>query len=212
MILPHHGQWPKVHETAFVAPSADLIGEVEIGERSSVWFQVVIRGDVNTIRIGARTNIQDQSMLHVTRPNQAGEGKGPGDGKGSSLVIGDDVTVGHRVTLHGCRIGNRVLIGMGAIIMDDAEIGDDCIVGAGALVTKGTKVPPGHLVMGSPAKVARPLKPEELAFLQKSAANYVRDSAEYQGYVHGPKHLGRNDRDLTEGGFPEGELYEGEGE
>ena len=204
MILPHHGQWPKVHETAVVAPSADLVGEVKIGEHSSVWFQVVIRGDVNSITIGDRTNIQDQSMLHVTRPNQAGEGKGPGNGKGSPLVIGDDVTVGHRVTLHGCKIGNRCLIGMGAIVMDNAEIGDDCIVGAGALVTQGTIVPAGHLVIGAPAKVARPLKPEELAFLPKSAANYVRDSAEYQGYVHGPARLGKNDSDL------ENSLFEGD--
>lgn len=206
MILPHHGKWPKIHETAFVAPSADLVGEVEIGEQSSVWFQVVIRGDVNAIRIGKRTNIQDQTMLHVTRPHQAGEGKGPGAkaGAGSPLLVGDDVTVGHRVTLHGCTIGNRVLVGMGAIVMDDAEIGDDCIIGAGALVTKGTKVPAGSLVMGAPAKVARPLKPEELAFLPKSAANYVRDSAEYQGYVHGPARLGKNDADLTE------DYYEGE--
>ena len=139
-------------------------------------------------------------MLHVTRPKQA-----DAKGKGSPLVIGDDVTVGHRVTLHGCTLGNRILVGMGAIIMDDAEIGDDCIVGAGALVTKGTKVPAGSLVMGAPAKVARPLKPEELAFLPKSAANYVRDSIEYHGYVPGPRRLGSNDSDLQDGYFDEGE-------
>jgi carbonic anhydrase/acetyltransferase-like protein (isoleucine patch superfamily) len=193
MILPHHGHWPRIHETAFVAPSADLVGDVEIGEHSSVWFQVVVRGDVNSIRIGNRTNIQDHSMLHVTRPKQTDE-----SGKGSALKIGDDVTVGHRVTLHGCTIGSRVLVGMGAIIMDDAVIGDDCIVGAGALVTKGTQVPNGSLVMGVPAKVTRPLKPEELAFMPKSAANYVRDSIEYHGYVPGPHRLGNNDSDLTE--------------
>lgn len=212
MILPHHGKWPQVHETAFVAPSADLVGEVEIGEHSSVWFQVVVRGDVNRIKIGNRTNIQDQSMLHVTRPNQAGAGKGPGDGKGSPLTIGDDVTVGHRVTLHGCTIGSRVLIGMGAIVLDDAVVGDDCIVGAGALITKGTVVPPGSLVMGMPAKVARPLKPDEIKFLPKSAANYVKDSIEYHGYVPGPPRLGNNDSDLTES-FPEDtEYFEGDGE
>jgi carbonic anhydrase/acetyltransferase-like protein (isoleucine patch superfamily) len=214
VILPHHGKWPLIHETAFVAPSADLIGEVELGEHSSVWFQVVIRGDVNSIKIGHRTNIQDQTMLHVTRPKQADE-----HGKGSPLLIGDDVTVGHRVTLHGCTVGNRVLVGMGAVIMDDAVIGDDCIVGAGALITKGTIVPNGHLVMGSPAKVVRPLKPEEIAFMPKSAANYVRDSVEYHGYVPGPKRLGSNDSDLTEGfgsrdfhELGDNELYEGEGE
>jgi carbonic anhydrase/acetyltransferase-like protein (isoleucine patch superfamily) len=192
VILPHHGKWPQIHETAFVAPSADLVGEVEIG-------------DVNRIRIGRRTNIQDHSLLHVTRPRQADD-----KGAGSPLTIGDDVTVGHRVALHGCTVGNRVLIGMGAIILDDAEIGDDCIIGAGALVTKGTRVPSGSLVMGMPAKVARALKPEELAFLPKSAANYVRDGIEYRGYVRGPERLGaaQADADLTSDDIYE----EGEGE
>jgi carbonic anhydrase/acetyltransferase-like protein (isoleucine patch superfamily) len=185
MILPHHEVWPKIHETAFIAPSADIIGDVEIGADSSVWFQVVIRGDVHSIRIGTRTNIQDHSMLHVTR------GQSP-------LKIGDEVTVGHRVTLHGCTVGNRVLIGMGAIVLDDAIIGDDCIIGAGALVTKGVKIPPGSLVIGSPGKVARALKPEELAFLPKSAENYVNDSAEYRGYVRGPQRLGQEDLDLEQ--------------
>jgi carbonic anhydrase/acetyltransferase-like protein (isoleucine patch superfamily) len=191
VILPHHGKWPQIHETAFVAPSADLVGEVEIGSHSSVWFQVVIRGDVNSIKIGSRTNIQDHSMLHVTRPKQADDA-----GRGSPLVIGDDVTVGHRVTLHGCRVGSRVLIGMGAIILDDAVVGDDCIIGAGALVTKGMVVPPGSLVIGAPAKVKRELTAEELAFLPKSAANYVGDLVEYRALTRGPKRLGADDSDL----------------
>lgn len=186
MILPHHGKWPKIHETAFVAPSADVIGEVEIGSHSSVWFQVVIRGDVHNIQIGNRTNIQDHSMLHVTR------GQSP-------LKIGDEVTVGHRVTLHGCTVGNRVLVGMGATILDDAVIGDDCVIGAGALVTKGVKIPPKSMVIGVPAKVVRGLKPEELAFLPKSAENYVGDAMEYYSYVHGPRRLGKNLSDLEEG-------------
>lgn len=185
MILPHHGHWPKIHETTFVAPSADVIGEVEIGSHSSVWFQCVVRGDVNWIKIGSRTNIQDHSMLHVTR-------------KKSPLRIGDEVTVGHRATLHGCTIGNRILIGMGAIVLDDAEIGDDCIVGAGALVTKGTKIPPRSLAVGSPAKVVRELKDEEIAFLKQSAANYVQDAMEYYSYVRGPKKLGANHDDLED--------------
>ncbi len=212
MILPHHGKWPRVHETAFVAPSADLIGEVEIGENSSIWFQVVIRGDVNSIRVGHRTNIQDHSLLHVTRPKQADE-----KGKGSPLKIGDDVTVGHRVSLHGCTVGNRVLIGMGAIVLDDAVIGDDCIIGAGALVTKGMVIPAGSLAMGMPAKVARPLTADEIKFLPRSAANYVRDGIEYRGAVAGPKRSGSNDSDLTrdfsDPGLFEDEIYdEGEGE
>lgn len=219
MILPHHGKWPQIHETAFVAPSADLVGEVEIGEHSSVWFQVVIRGDVNRIKIGARTNIQDHSMLHVTRPKQRGD-QADENGKGSALTIGDDVTVGHRVTLHGCTVGSRVLIGMGAIIMDDAVVGNDCMIGAGALVTKGMVIPPGTLVVGMPAKVTRALKPDEIAFLPKSAANYVRDLVEYRGLTRGPKRLGRDDSDLDpfsdndnlpdplDGGI--GEIYDGE--
>jgi carbonic anhydrase/acetyltransferase-like protein (isoleucine patch superfamily) len=183
VIIPHHGCWPVIHETAFVAPSADVIGEVTIGSHSSVWFQVVIRGDVHSISIGSRTNIQDHTMLHVTR-------------KKSRLVIGDEVTVGHRATLHGCTVGNRVLIGMGAIILDDAVIGDDCIIGAGALVTKNTKIPPKSVVMGAPAKVVRQVTDEELAFLPKSAANYVQDAMDYYSYVSGPAKLGKNLSDL----------------
>lgn len=188
MILPYRGLWPKIHETAFVAPSADIIGDVQIGAHSTVWFQCVIRGDVHRIRIGNNTNIQDHSMLHVTREQ-------------SPLTIGDEVTVGHRVTLHGCKIGNRVLVGMGAIILDDAEIGDECLIGAGALVTARTKIPPRSLVLGSPGKVVRPLNKKELDFLPKSAANYVALGIEYHGYVPGPARLGQSHTDLEF--FPE---------
>jgi carbonic anhydrase/acetyltransferase-like protein (isoleucine patch superfamily) len=183
MILPYRGRWPKIHETAFVAPSADIIGDVELGSNSSVWFQCVIRGDVNHIRIGNKTNIQDHSMLHVTRVK-------------SPLKIGNEVTVGHRVMLHGCTVGNRVLVGMGAIVLDDAEIGDECIIGAGTLITKKMVIPPGSLVMGSPGKVVRAITDEERAFLAKSAANYVGDATEYQGYVAGPQRLGASNSDL----------------
>ena len=145
MIVPHRKRWPKIHETAFVAPSADIIGEVEIGEKSSVWFQCVLRGDVSPIKIGSRSNIQDHTMIHATRQL-------------SQTVIGDEVTVGHRVTLHGCKIGNRVLVGMGAIILDNAEIGDECIVGAGALVTKNTIIPPRSLVIGAPGESRAPFE------------------------------------------------------
>lgn len=183
MILSYRGHWPKIHETAFVAPSADIIGDVEIGGNSSIWFQCVIRGDVHRIRIGANTNIQDHSMLHVTRLK-------------SPLEIGNDVTIGHRVTLHGCTIGNRVLVGMGAIILDDAEIGDDCLIGAGALVTKRMKVPPKSLVLGAPAKVVRSLTPEEIQSLAISASNYVADGIEYHGFVQGPVKMGSGNFDL----------------
>ncbi|MGK5085993.1 gamma carbonic anhydrase family protein [Bdellovibrionota bacterium FG-2] len=197
MIIPFRGIWPKIHETSFVAPSADIVGDVEIGAHSSVWFQCVIRGDVNIIRIGARTNIQDSSMLHVTR-------------RKSPLHIGEQVTVGHRVMLHGCRIGNRVLVGMGAIILDDAEIGDDCIIGAGTLITKGAKIPARSLVLGAPGKVARELKKEEIDYLQESAENYVGDSREYQAYVRGPQRLGASTRDLEAFGRIRGEEPEGD--
>lgn len=180
MIFPHHGKWPEIHETAFIAPSSDLIGEVSIGELSSVWFQVVIRGDVNWIKIGARTNIQDHSMLHVTR-------------KKFPLTVGSDVTIGHRVTLHGCTLKDRILVGMGAIIMDNAVIEDDCVIGAGALVTQGMHIPAGSLVIGSPARVKRPLNAEELAFLKQSAANYVGDLSEYKRSVRGPSRMGQTD-------------------
>jgi carbonic anhydrase/acetyltransferase-like protein (isoleucine patch superfamily) len=166
LILPHHGKWPEIDPSVFVAPSADIIGEVSIGAESSVWFQCVLRGDVETIKIGKRTNIQDLSMLHVDR-------------RDCPLVIGDDVTVGHRVTLHGCTVGNRVLVGMGATVMNQAIIGDDSIVGAGALITEGKVFPPKSLIVGVPAKLVRELNAEEIAFLPKSANNYVGDSREY---------------------------------
>lgn len=197
MILPFKGKWPEIHETAFIAPSSDIVGDVTIGANSSVWFQCVIRGDVNTIRIGSRTNIQDHSMLHVTR-------------KKSSLLIGDDVTVGHRVTLHGCTIQNRVLIGMGAVLLDHCEIGDDSIVGAGALVTKGKRFPPRSLIVGSPARLERELTPEEIAYLMESAKNYVGDSAEYKAFVRGPERMGQTNHDLED--FADLELLEGEEE
>lgn len=195
MILPHHGHWPEIHETAFVAPSADIIGEVKIGAHSSVWFQVVIRGDVNHITVGERTNIQDHSMLHVTR-------------KKASLKIGNEVTVGHRVMLHGCEVGNRCLIGMGAILLDHCVIGEECIIGAGALITQGQVIPPRSLVVGSPGKVVRPLKPEEIAFLSQSAENYVQDGLEYRASIPGPKRLGRDDSDLDlKGMFSDGDEF-----
>jgi carbonic anhydrase/acetyltransferase-like protein (isoleucine patch superfamily) len=167
VIYPHHECWPEIHETVFVAPSADIIGEVEIGESSSVWFGAVIRGDVNTIKIGRRTSIQDGTVIHVTRET-------------SPTTIGDDVTVGHNCTIHGCKIANRVLVGMGATILDDAEISDDCMIGAGALVTKKTKIPPRSLVLGAPAKVVRELTQDEVDFLVHAAENYVNDSAGYR--------------------------------
>ncbi|QRK06395.1 gamma carbonic anhydrase family protein [Archangium violaceum] len=158
---------PRVHPSCFIEDSAQVIGDVELGEDSSVWFNSVLRGDVNPIRIGQRTNIQDLTMIHVTSNRYA-------------THIGDDVTVGHHVVLHGCTVGNRVLVGMGAIVMDGVEIGDDCIIGAGTLLTPGTKIPPGSLVVGSPGKVKRTLTDEERAFLLESAKHYVHTAADHR--------------------------------
>lgn len=157
---------PTVADSAFIDPTATVIGKVSIGEQSSVWPMVVIRGDVNHIRIGARSNIQDASVIHVSRPK-------PSNPEGYPSIIGDDVTIGHKVMLHGCRIGNRVLIGMGAIILDGVVIEDEVIVGAGALVTPGKHLESGFLYVGSPARKSRPLKDSERAHFVDTALNYI---------------------------------------
>lgn len=159
-IMSVRGFTPKISEGTWLAPSCHVIGDVEIGERSSVWFQVTIRGDVMPIRIGREVNIQDGSVLHGTY------------GK-FGCTLEDRVTIGHLVTLHGCRIGRQSLIGMGATVMDGAEVGENCLVGAGSLVTEGTKIPAGHLALGRPAKVIRPLRAEEIESLSHSADNYL---------------------------------------
>jgi carbonic anhydrase/acetyltransferase-like protein (isoleucine patch superfamily) len=158
---------PELDASVFHVESAEIIGDVVIGEHSSIWFNTVIRGDVNAIRIGARTNIQDGTVVHVTH-------------KKHPTWIGDDVTVGHNVTLHGCRIGNRCLIGMGAVVMDGVVIGDDAMIAAGALVVPGTEVPSGTLFAGSPARLKRQLSETEIVALKQSAANYL-------GYVEAYK-------------------------
>lgn len=162
------GHAPRIHPSAFLMDDAVVVGDVEVGEDASLWFGTVVRGDVNSIRIGARTNVQDLTVVHVTS-------------KTHPTVIGDDVTIGHRVVLHGCTIHDRCLVGIGAIVMDGAVVGPDAIVGAGALVPPGMVVPPGTLVVGSPAKPKRPLTPDEIAFLLTSARNYVGNAARYRG-------------------------------
>ena len=156
---------PRIPDDCFVAPSADVLGDVSLGEQSSVWFQCVIRGDINRITIGSFTNIQDASVIHVADRYPA--------------VIGDWVTVGHKALLHACTVEDEVLIGMGAVVMDGAVIGARSIVGAGALVTPGTEVPPGSLVLGSPARVRRALDEEEQAKIKIWAQRYVATSREY---------------------------------
>ncbi|MBI4411061.1 MAG: gamma carbonic anhydrase family protein [Deltaproteobacteria bacterium] len=170
MIIPFNKVSPRIHPGVFIAPQAVVVGDVEIGEGSSIWFQTVVRGDVNSIRIGKRTNIQDLSVVHVSNAD------GP---KPAKTVIGDDVTVGHRVILHGCTIGNACLIGMGSIIMDDVVVGEGSFIGAGSLVTEGIVIPPGQLALGRPAKVIRPLTDKERAMIPYLSNHYARLAESY---------------------------------
>jgi carbonic anhydrase/acetyltransferase-like protein (isoleucine patch superfamily) len=165
-VLPFGGKTPKLGRDVFVASGAQLIGDLEIGDEASVWFNVVIRGDVHFIRIGARTNVQDNSTVHVT------EGQSP-------CIIGADVTIGHNAIVHACTVEDRCLIGMGAVVLDKAVIGAESLVGAGALVTQGKVFPPRSLILGSPAKAERTLTAEELVGLRESAAHYVATARGY---------------------------------
>jgi gamma-carbonic anhydrase len=167
IIRPFGGKAPRLDATAFVVEGAAVVGDVEVGPDSSVWFGAVVRGDVNAIRIGARSNIQDLTVIHVT-------------GGTHPTLVGDDVTVGHRVVLHGCTVKDRCLIGIGAIVLDGAVVGEEAMVGAGALVPPGMVVPPRTLVLGAPARVKRPLTPEELAFFTVSSARYAGYARQYR--------------------------------
>jgi carbonic anhydrase/acetyltransferase-like protein (isoleucine patch superfamily) len=164
---------PQITASAYVDEQAAVIGDVTIGEDSSVWPQAAMRGDVNTIRIGRRSNIQDGSALHVTHSHEGAPG-------GFPLIIGDEVTVGHNVTLHGCTIHNRCLVGMGSIVLDGAVLEEGVMLGAGSLVSPGKTLEGGYLWIGSPAKRARPLTEEEKAWLSYSADHYVRLKDDYR--------------------------------
>jgi len=161
------GMTPKLGERVFIDPSSVVLGDVELGDDSSVWPLTVIRGDMNYIRIGKRTNVQDGSVLHITHASSYNP-------DGYALIIGDEVTIGHRVMLHGCTIGNRVLIGMSTTIMDGAVVEDDVVIGAGSLVPPGKRLESGKLYMGSPAKAVRDLTESELSYFSYSAANYSK--------------------------------------
>ncbi len=174
MILKFKKWFPKISKKAWVAPSADVIGNVKIGRDSSIWFGVVIRGDVHKIRIGKRTSVQDLSMIHVTHYKKEDMSDG------NPTIIGDDVTVGHKVMLHGCTIEDGCLIGMNATILDGVVIGKGSIVGAHSLVTSNKVFPPNSLIMGSPAKVVKTLSEEESQKLIEHAARYVKFKDEYQ--------------------------------
>jgi carbonic anhydrase/acetyltransferase-like protein (isoleucine patch superfamily) len=166
MIVPFRNKSPLVHPTAFVAENATVIGEVEIGEDSSIWFGSVVRGDVNYIRIGARTNIQDHAIIHVNT------GTHP-------TILEDEITVGHRVTLHGCFVESGCLLGIGSIILDGVRIGKQSLIGAGSLVTPNTQIPPRSLVMGAPARVKRDLTDQELAGMIENWQHYVELKRSY---------------------------------
>ncbi|WP_135612844.1 gamma carbonic anhydrase family protein [Methanococcoides sp. AM1] len=157
---------PLVDETAFVADSAEIIGDVVVGEHSSIWFNAVLRGDMDKIQIGKRTSIQDNSVIHTDPP--------------LATEIGDDVTVGHGAVLHSCKIGNNVLIGMNSTVLDGVEIGENSIVGANALVPPGKKFPPNSVITGVPGKVRREATPEDVAMIRENAAEYVKLTAEYR--------------------------------
>jgi len=162
---------PKIGEKTWVAENATVIGRTEIGKDCGIWFGCIVRGDVNFIKIGDHTNIQDLTLIHVTHA--------PDGGVGFPTIIGDDVTIGHHVTLHGCKIGNGSLIGMGAVILDGAEIGEESLVAAGSVVTQNKKFPPRSFIIGTPAKVLRKLSDAEVKAFYKSAQNYVEYKNEY---------------------------------
>lgn len=164
---------PKIDPTAFVHPDATIIGDVTIGPRASVWPGVVIRGDIHRVVIGAESNVQDGSILHVTRPTEA-------DPEGVPLLIGEQVLIGHQVTLHACTIERGAMIGMGAIILDRAHVGERAMLGAGSMLTPGKKIPPEQLWLGSPAKQARARTASEIEATAKTMANYVSLGERYR--------------------------------
>ena len=167
MIIKYKDKFPEISESCFIAEDADIIGDVKIGDYSSIWFKTVVRGDVNHIRIGKNTNIQDSSVLHVTTNTHP-------------LIIGDDVTAGHMVILHGCTVKDRVLIGMGSIVQDGAVIESDTLIAAGSVVTQNSHIPSGKLVMGIPAKVKRDLTEDEIKSIKQSSVNYVKNAKIYR--------------------------------
>ncbi|KDN30721.1 anhydrase [Vibrio fortis] len=171
-IRSYKGIAPKIGQDVYIDETAVLVGDIKIGDDSSVWPLVAARGDVNHIHIGQRTNIQDGSVLHVTHKNKENP-------DGYPLIIGNDVTIGHKVMLHGCTIQDRVLVGMGAIILDNVVVEQEVMIGAGSLVPPNKILESGYLYVGSPVKQARPLTDKERAFLQKSADNYVQNKNDY---------------------------------
>jgi carbonic anhydrase/acetyltransferase-like protein (isoleucine patch superfamily) len=171
-IQAYRGRLPALGKNVYVDPAALVIGAVELGDDVSIWPFAVLRGDVNHIRIGARSNVQDGSVLHVSRPY-------PGNDQGWALTLGEDVVVGHKVALHGCHIGDRVLVGIGSIVLDGVDVADDVIIGAGSVVTPGKRLESGFLYVGNPARRSRELQPAEMARIPVMAAHYVELKRDY---------------------------------
>ncbi len=167
MLLPLPDKTPQIGQEVFIAPDAWVIGDVTLGDNVSIFFGAVLRGDILAIKVGKQTNIQEHSLIHTS-------------GGRCPTLIGEQVTVGHRAILHGCTIGNRCLIGMGATVLDESIIEDECLIGAGTLVTEGKRIPRGSLVLGVPGKVVRELTPAEIAHLSTSSADYVKTGALYR--------------------------------
>ena len=166
MLITYQGKKPFLHDSVFVAPGAYIIGDVKIGKESTIWFNSVLRGDEDAIIIGDRCSIQDNSTIHLY--------------EGNPCIVEDEVTIGHNVILHGCKIGKRSIIGMGATILDGAEIGEECIIGANALIPAGKKIPPRSLVMGAPGKVVREISEKDLELIQLSIDSYVQKGYEFK--------------------------------
>ncbi|WP_350301601.1 gamma carbonic anhydrase family protein [Peribacillus frigoritolerans] len=169
MIILYNNKKPSIDDTVFVAPGAHLIGDVSIGKDSTIWFNSVLRGDEDSITIGEKCSIQDNSTIHLF--------------EGCPVVIEDEVTVGHNVILHGCKIGKRSIIGMGSTILDNVEIGEECIVGANTLISSGKIIPPRSLVIGSPGKVVRRLNDKDLELIQLSIDTYVQKGKDFKGIL-----------------------------
>ena len=170
MIYRYKTSRPTLGERVYIAPNAAVIGDVTLGDDASVWFSVTVRGDLEPIRIGARTNVQDGSVVHVT-------------GGANGVFVGDDCTIGHLALIHGCTIGNRVLVGMGSTVLDGAVVGDDVVIGAGSLVTPRMQIPPMSLVMGRPAKVIRPLTEADIMWVKASVLAYVEAAKAFHSDV-----------------------------
>ncbi|WP_143695799.1 gamma carbonic anhydrase family protein [Virgibacillus proomii] len=166
LIIPYNHHKPSIHESVFVAPGAYLIGDITIGKKSTIWFNAVLRGDEDSIMIGEKCSIQDNSTIHLF--------------EGCPVVVEDEVTVGHNVILHGCKVGKRSIIGMGSTILDNVEIGEECIIGANTLIPPGKKIPSRSLVVGSPGKIVRDVSAKDLELIQLSIDTYVAKGKDFK--------------------------------